>query len=67
MNKISLSLTSHPLLTQRDETDEEIFCGLNNRHGICKNSNETCFCLHRIKVKLNSTVEIVFIDDSEGT
>lgn len=67
MNSISLSLTSHPLLTQRDETDEDIFCDLNNRHGICKNANETCFCLHRIKVKLNSTVEIVFIDDSEGT
>lgn len=29
-------------------------------------STNICFCLHRIKVKLNSIVELVLVDEAEG-
>lgn len=66
MNNISLTFNPFPLLTQRDEIDEDVFCHYKKRPAKCQNPSEMCFCLHRIKVKLNSIVEMVFSDESEG-
>lgn len=66
MNNISLTFNPFPLLTQRDEIDDDVFCHAKKRPAKCHNPSEICFCLHRIKVKLNSIVEMVFSDESEG-
>lgn len=50
---------SFPLLTQPEEINETLFCDENNKLS-CDGS--ICMCQHRLKVHLNSIVEIVLYD-----
>lgn len=61
INNISFYLSQS--LIQTNEIKEELFC--DETAELC-NSTEICFCLHRIKVKLNSIVEITLKDESKG-
>lgn len=64
-NNISLTLPHFSLLSQPNEIDENIFCDMQNKvnkpctAGICR-------CVHRLKVKIESIVELLIfdIDDS---
>lgn len=61
INNISFCLSQS--LIQTNEIREELFCDETAQS--CNNTN-ICFCLHRIKVKLNSIVEIKLKDESRG-
>lgn len=61
INNISFYLSQS--LIQTNEIKEELFC--DETAQLCNNAS-ICFCLHRIKVKLNSIVEITLKDDSRG-
>lgn len=61
INNISFYLSQS--LIQTNEIKEELFCDETAQS--CSSTN-ICFCLHRIKVKLNSIVEIKMKDDSRG-
>lgn len=50
-----------PLLSQKSIYDESIFCDTKNLKNCIKNIS-ICQCVHRLKVKLNSIVELVLID-----
>jgi hypothetical protein len=62
MNNISLAFPSFSLLTQREEIKENMFCDTENLPSHCK-PNSLCYCTHRIKVKLDSIVELVLVDE----
>lgn len=61
INNISLTLPPVSLLTQTNDIDESIFCNETSLPARCK-GKIVCHCTHRLKVKLNSIVEIVIID-----
>lgn len=51
----------YPLLSQKSFYNESIFCDSKNPKNCIQNSS-VCQCIHRLKVKLNSIVELVLID-----
>jgi hypothetical protein len=66
-NNISLTMPHFSLLSQPNEIDEKIFCDVfNSRNRECIENTNVCRCIHRLKVKLGSIVELVLfdIDDS---
>jgi Multicopper oxidase len=65
INNITFQFPSFPLLSERDRIVEEMFCDVHKIHrkSCVKNSRETiCKCIHRLKVKLNSSVEILALN-----
>lgn len=67
INNISLTFPHFPLLSQPDEIDEKIFCDYTNKvDRKCIEKSSVCRCIHRMKVKLGSIVELLIydIDDS---
>ena len=63
INNISFHFPSFPLLTQPEEIDEKMFCDEFNIPERCLGKS-VCPCVHRLKVKLNSIVELVIVDQS---
>lgn len=63
LNNITYKSPPFPLLTQPEEIREEMFCDDENLPQHC-NGRTVCPCLHRLKVKLNSIVEIVLVDEN---
>lgn len=64
INNISFMSPTFSILTQTNEVTDDIFCDENNIPKHCANRS-ICPCTHRIKIKLNSVVEMVLIDDRE--
>lgn len=64
INNISLMLPSFSPLTQPEDVKDEMFCNKDNRPQTCV--KDICTCVHRIKVKLNSIVEITVVDVTAG-
>jgi hypothetical protein len=62
IDNITFAFPSFPLLTQPDDVKESLFCDENNRPERC-NDMQICSCIHRIKVALNSIVELVVVDE----
>ncbi|KAJ8670518.1 hypothetical protein QAD02_001777 [Eretmocerus hayati] len=65
LNHISLKLPSFPLLSQRDMIGPETFCNastINSDYCV----KEQCVCTHVLQVKLNSVVELVFVDEGRN-
>lgn len=72
-NNISLLYPSFPLLTQPEMIDENMYCNENSTKGqFCAGNGfgnlTACRCIHRLKVDLNSNVELIVvnIDDQIG-
>lgn len=66
-NNLSLSLPPFSLLSQPDEIDESIFCDTrSNTSRACIKNSPICRCIHRLKVKLGSIVEIVLFDVADS-
>lgn len=65
INNISFTSPSFPLLSQRDELNDDMFCDQFTKPARCANS-QICNCIHRIKIKLNSIVELIIVDESPG-
>lgn len=67
INNITFRFPSFPLLTQPDEIREDMFCDEDSlRTAECsadKSGGQLCACIHRLKIKLNSIVEMIIIDD----
>lgn len=64
-NNISLKFPAFPLLTQPDDIDEAMFCHENTTEGKFCFDNKfltACRCIHRIKLDLNSIVELVLVN-----
>lgn len=63
LNNISMTFPPISALTQTDEWTEDMFCDEQTKPKHC-NNNVTgfCHCVHRIKIKLNSIVELKIID-----
>ena len=61
INNISMSLPPHSLLTQPEESKESSFCSSETRPASC--TDKTCRCTHRLKVKKNSIVELIIVDE----
>lgn len=59
INGISSYLPSSPILTQSN-FDESLYCNNTSRPPSC--TSGICHCVHRLKVALNSVVELVIID-----
>lgn len=55
-------------LNVRTTNIESSWNGKSNGDSVSSSETSTniCFCLHRIKVKLNSIVELVLVDEAEG-
>lgn len=65
INNISFTYPPFSLLTQPEEVSDSIFCDENNIPAHCIDKPQ-CPCIYRIKVSLNSTVELVIVDESAG-
>jgi FtsP/CotA-like multicopper oxidase with cupredoxin domain len=61
INNISMLTPPFPLLSQRSLYNESIFCDRSSPKN-CMERSKVCQCIHRLKVKLNSIVEVVLID-----
>ncbi|KAJ8968028.1 hypothetical protein NQ317_001389 [Molorchus minor] len=61
-NHISMKMPSFPLLPQRAEIPDGMFC---NRETMADENCEDsyCECTHGIEVPLNAVVEMVFVDE----
>ncbi|KAL1465394.1 hypothetical protein WDU94_004972 [Cyamophila willieti] len=60
LNHLSFRFPTFPLLSQRDQIDESMFCS-NLSHKGC--SEEYCECTNVVKVPLHSVVELIIIDE----
>lgn len=58
-----MTLPPVSLLTQTEDIDERIFCNETSLPARCF-GKDVCHCVHRLKVKLNSTVELIIVDKS---
>lgn len=65
INNISFTYPPFSLLTQPEEVSDSLFCDENNIPAHCIDKPQ-CPCIYRIKVSLNSTVELVIVDESAG-
>lgn len=55
------------LMSEPWNVKEEMFCDTQNKMSkTCVNETMFCHCIHRLKVKLNSIVELVLIDIQDG-
>lgn len=55
------------LLTQPEEIKEDMFCDEKSIPERCtKNGIQLCPCIHRLKIELNSIVELVIVDETAG-
>ena len=63
INNISFNFPSFPLLTQPENIEESMFCDELHMPERCFDKN-ICPCVHRLKIKLNSIVELVIVDES---
>lgn len=63
INNISLVNPPVSILTQPNDVDESMFCDKDNLPSHCK-PDQLCNCIHRIKVKLNSVVEMIIVDEA---
>lgn len=63
INNITFNFPPFPPLTQPEDVREEMFCDEMNLPERC-NGKAICPCIHRLKVALNSIVELVVIDES---
>ncbi|XP_050391228.2 uncharacterized protein LOC126810253 isoform X2 [Patella vulgata] len=61
INRISNMMPHAPILTQHDDVPEELYCDKDTIQKNC--TEEFCQCIHRLKVDLGDTVEIVLIDE----
>lgn len=64
LNRISMAMPSVPLLIEKDHLDDSKFCNASSlaaKHIDCK--VEFCECSHVLQVALNSTVEIIIVDE----
>lgn len=64
INNISLTFPSISLLTQPKDIKENLFCSVNNLPEKCYGIDQ-CPCIHRLKIKLNSIVEFLIVDETE--
>lgn len=65
INDISFTFPPFSPLTQPEEVGKFPFCDVNNKPDSCK-GKKICPCVHRLKVKLNSVVTIVVVDETDG-
>lgn len=63
INNISFTFPSFSLLTQPGDVNENLFCDEMNRPQRCNNM-QICPCIHRLKVPMNSIVELVVVDET---
>lgn len=55
------------LLAEPDKIHEQMFCDANNKlERACLPDTKFCHCIHRIKVKMNSVVDLILIDIQDG-
>ncbi|XP_029042896.1 laccase-1-like isoform X2 [Osmia bicornis bicornis] len=60
LNHISMKLPSVPLLSQRNSIDQKQFC---NASTVTDCERDYCACTHVLRVKLNSVVEVILVDE----
>jgi hypothetical protein len=65
INNISMTLPSFSPLTQPENLADNLFCDETSLPESCA-GKEICHCVHRLKVKLNSIVELVVVDETPG-
>jgi hypothetical protein len=61
INNMTTYFPDFPPLTQPEDIDESIFCDKQK----CIRG-QPCYCVHRLKVKKDSIVEIVMIDEAKS-
>ncbi|XP_044258948.1 laccase-5-like isoform X2 [Tribolium madens] len=59
LNYISMKLQSFPLLSQRHQIDENMFC---NESSVNDCQNNYCECTHVVNIPLGTVIEMVLID-----
>lgn len=64
LNHISMKLPSVPLLSQRNSIDQNQFC---NASTVTDCERDYCACTHVLRVKLNSVVEVILVDEGLPT
>jgi FtsP/CotA-like multicopper oxidase with cupredoxin domain len=65
INNISFAMPEFSLLSEPENIKEEMFCDENtklNTTCLDNDNHNICRCTHRLKVKLNSIVDLVLID-----
>lgn len=65
VNNISFTFPSFPPLTQPELVDESLFCDNGHLPENCV-SDKICYCINRLKIKLNSIVELIIVDEAKG-
>ncbi|XP_023021671.1 uncharacterized protein [Leptinotarsa decemlineata] len=66
LNHISLKMPNFALLPSRNQVSDDIFC--NKENMVDQNCTvEECKCYHAVKIPLNATVELIFIDEAAGS
>jgi hypothetical protein len=63
MNNISISFPDFSLVSQPEDIDEEMFCDWSKLNELNRIGNSSVYqCVHRLKVKLGSIVELLIYD-----
>lgn len=65
INQFSFTFPDYPPLTQPESIDENQFCDENHRPARCSDS-QICYCTHRVKVKKDSIVELIIVNEKDG-
>ncbi|XP_054771059.2 uncharacterized protein LOC129278960 [Lytechinus pictus] len=67
INNITMKIPGATLLSNWQEVDEALWCNEDSLRAAGKDcSREACECLHRIDIKYNKVVELVYINNGPG-
>lgn len=67
INGISFTFPPISILTQTDQYSDALFCDTDHIPDHCLSlPTAHCLCTHRLKVKLNSIVELVIVDETSN-
>ncbi|XP_011194194.2 uncharacterized protein LOC105219623 [Zeugodacus cucurbitae] len=64
INNLSFVFPSYPPLTQPEAINDTQFCTELERPAACR-GNRLCPCVHRLRVRLGSIVELILVDETE--
>jgi hypothetical protein len=68
INGMSFKYPPSPILSQPENTPDEILCSIEERSEFCMtNTPRFCECLQIIEVPVNNTIELVIIDEGNET
>ena len=65
VNRMTFQYPSSPILSQPENTPEELICSLESRSRLCENTPVFCECVQILELPQKKLVELILIDEGK--